>query len=76
MMLGEMVKVRLHIPQPVRLQNISELTQNAREQTVDIPQQNGTETLSILMDFMADSSPDPELSIINMSSFMCTVYTV
>ena len=32
-MLGEMVKVRLHIPQPVRLQNISELTENAREQT-------------------------------------------
>ena len=61
-MLGEMVKARLHIPQPVRLQNISELTQNAREQTVDTPQQNGTETLSIHVDFIVDSSPDPELS--------------
>ena len=29
------MKARLHIPQPVRLQNISELTQNARERTVD-----------------------------------------
>ena len=33
-----------------------------REQTVDTPQQNGTETLSIHVDFTADSSPDPELS--------------
>ena len=38
------------------------LTQNARERTVDTPQQNGTETLSIHVDFTADSSPDPELS--------------
>ena len=41
---------------------ISELTQNAREQTVGTPQRNGTETLSIHVDFTADSSPDPELS--------------
>ena len=41
---------------------ISELTQNAKEWTVDPPQQNGTETLSFHVDFTADSSPDPELS--------------
>jgi hypothetical protein len=62
-MLGEMVKARLRLPQPVRLQNITELTQNAKERTADILQQNGTETLSIHVDFSAhDSSPDPELS--------------
>jgi hypothetical protein len=62
-MLGEMVKARLRIPQPVRLQNIAELTQNAKERTADILQQNGTETLSIHVDFSArDSSPDPEPS--------------
>ena len=59
-MLGEMSKARLRLPQPVRLQNISELTQNAKEQTAD--QQNGMETLSVHVDFTADSSPVPELS--------------
>ena len=39
-----------------------ELTKSARERTVDTPQQNGTETLSIHVDFTADSSPDSELS--------------
>ena len=61
------MKARLHIPQPVRLQNISELTQNAREQTVNTPQENGTETLSIHVDFTADS-------FLRMSSSMCSYY--
>ena len=49
-------------PTASQTQNISELTQNARERTVDTPQQNRTETLGIHVDFTADSSPDPELS--------------
>ena len=61
-MLGEMSKARLRMPQPVRLQNITELTQHAQERTRDLLQQRGTETLSIHVDFSGDSSPDPELS--------------
>ena len=62
-MLGEMSKARLRVPQPVRLQNITELTRRAREriQATATDHQNGTETLSIHVDFSAESSPDPEL---------------
>ena len=61
-MLGEMSKARLRIPQPVRLQNITELTRMAKERVQDSgDHQNVTETLSIHVDFSADSSPDPEL---------------
>lgn len=61
-MLGEMTKARLRIPQPVHLQNIIELTQNAKERAQNHLQQHGTETLSIHVDFSGDSSPDPDLS--------------
>ena len=62
-MLGEMSKARLRVPQPVRLQNIKELTHRAREriQVTATDHQHGTETLSIHVDFSAESSPDREL---------------
>ena len=61
-MLGELSKARLRIPQPVKLQNIAELTLNAKERNRDLLQHYGSETLSVHVDFSADSSPDREVA--------------
>ena len=70
------MKARLHIPQPVRLHNISELTQNARERTVDTPQQNGTETLSIHADFTADSITTVYGECVTVCVQICITYII
>lgn len=62
-MLNDITKARLRLPQPVQLQNISELTRAAKERNRDIERrQELTETLSFHVDFSAESSPDPESS--------------
>ena len=51
-------------PHPTASQTLEHLRTDSECQGTDCghSQQNGTETLSIHVDFTADSSPDPELS--------------